>query len=298
MSVIIPLYNKASYIQETLNTVFMQSYLNWECLIIDDGSTDNSVDIVNAFIVSHPGNWRVYQQNNLGQAAARNFGIKKARGKYVAFLDADDLWAVKKLSIQVNSLELSSKGCVLGSYIIFQNNRQVYLVSHRTVDTLIRGWASFCGFGGGFESIGLVKRSLLNEIIFDQELSTSSGLDFCIRLWKAGELLLVTDVLMFYRRSEGQWHRNFERLVHDILVIYRLHFPLQQSRFERYLRAYIKLNSLSSASKLTFAVKSLMQFDLAPVKLAFSFTQRKVVAWIRLQKLRMLDSESLLVGMK
>lgn len=89
ISVIIPLYNKAFSIAETLKSVLQQTYTDFEVIIIDDGSTDGGLAIVSQFIDSRI-QW--VQQPNLGAAAARNAGIEKATGELIAFLDADDYW--------------------------------------------------------------------------------------------------------------------------------------------------------------------------------------------------------------
>lgn len=88
-SIIIPLYNKEKYIKDTINCVLQQTIANFELLIIDDGSTDNSVEIVKKFL---DGRIKIIHQKNSGVSAARNNGIRQAKGKYITFLDADDEW--------------------------------------------------------------------------------------------------------------------------------------------------------------------------------------------------------------
>ncbi|WP_298239191.1 glycosyltransferase family 2 protein [uncultured Algibacter sp.] len=88
-SVIIPLYNKEDYIEDTLKSVFNQSFKDFEIILIDDGSTDNSLQVVEQF---NDNRLKVYTQNNQGASVARNFGIEKANSEYVALIDADDLW--------------------------------------------------------------------------------------------------------------------------------------------------------------------------------------------------------------
>jgi glycosyltransferase involved in cell wall biosynthesis len=92
VSIIIPSYNSASYIEETLKSVSAQTYKNWEAIIIDDGSTDNSLEIINRY---KAGDERisVFERNSelKGASVCRNIGLKKAQGEFVVFLDADDL---------------------------------------------------------------------------------------------------------------------------------------------------------------------------------------------------------------
>ena len=103
VSVVIPAYNYAHLIQETLQSVQAQTYQNWECIVVDDGSTDNTADVVRAVANADPRVRYIYQPRGR-QAAARNTGIQNARGNYFQFLDADDLIEEKKLEQQVRFL--------------------------------------------------------------------------------------------------------------------------------------------------------------------------------------------------
>jgi len=94
-SIIIPTFNRKLFLKKAVDSVLDQTYTNFELIIIDDGSTDDSKEIINAYYDA-----RIkysYQENN-GVASARNHGLKKAKGKYVAFLDSDDWWVPEKLS--------------------------------------------------------------------------------------------------------------------------------------------------------------------------------------------------------
>lgn len=90
ISVIIPVYNAGKYLSDALESVKKQSFTEWECICIDDGSTDGSADIINTFTV-HDERFKLINQENSGVSAARNAGLDSATGKYIAFLDQDDL---------------------------------------------------------------------------------------------------------------------------------------------------------------------------------------------------------------
>lgn len=102
ISVIIPTYNSAKYIKDTIESVLNQTYKDLEIIVVDDGSTDNTKDIVSKYQVKY-----IYQENK-GPAAARNRGIKEAQGEYIAFLDSDDVWMVEKLEKQMAIFENST----------------------------------------------------------------------------------------------------------------------------------------------------------------------------------------------
>lgn len=111
VSVIMPAYNAGKYIGPSVRSVLEQTYAHWELWIIDDGSSDNTKEIIEHLAQSDARIHACFMPGNTGTAAARNKGIAESRGKYIAFLDADDLWKNNKLEIQVAFME--EKGCAL-----------------------------------------------------------------------------------------------------------------------------------------------------------------------------------------
>lgn len=101
VSVIIPVYNGEDYLAEAIESLLAQVHRPIEIIVVDDGSSDRSADVVRSF----PETIRYYYQRNSGSGAARNTGVQKARGSLLAFLDADDLWVKEKLSLQMPMLE-------------------------------------------------------------------------------------------------------------------------------------------------------------------------------------------------
>ncbi len=99
VSVIIPTYNAASYILETIDSVLQQTYPIEEIIVVDDGSTDETRQILAPYSTTNK--IRYYYKENGGPASARNFGIAQARGTYIAFIDADDLWTPQKIAFQI-----------------------------------------------------------------------------------------------------------------------------------------------------------------------------------------------------
>ena len=113
VSIITPNYNCGKYITETIKSVLDQSYRNWEMLIIDDCSTDESRVIIKKFILKDSRIKLIKMKKNGGAALCRNKGIELSKGKYVAFLDSDDLWIKEKLEKQIEFME---KYCIDFSY--------------------------------------------------------------------------------------------------------------------------------------------------------------------------------------
>lgn len=104
VSVIVPAYNYGRFISQALDSVLAQTFTDWECLIVDDGSTDDTCRVVHPYVAGTD-RFRYLHQQNAGPAAARNTGINNSRGKYIQFLDADDLIQPDKLNRQVDFLQ-------------------------------------------------------------------------------------------------------------------------------------------------------------------------------------------------
>ena len=100
VSIIMPSYNTAAYIKQTINSVILQTYQQWELIIVDDCSTDNTDEIVASFLKDSRIRY-MKNERNCGAAVSRNRAIREARGKWIAFLDSDDLWMSEKLEKQI-----------------------------------------------------------------------------------------------------------------------------------------------------------------------------------------------------
>ena len=118
ISVIVPVYNAKNYICETMEMVRGQSHEDWELLLIDDASLDESVKLIEGYLKKQkdPRIRLIKKENNEGAAAARNRGIKEAKGRYIAFLDADDIWRKDKLEKQLAFMEKHQSSFVFTSY--------------------------------------------------------------------------------------------------------------------------------------------------------------------------------------
>src|SRR5207302_6495375 len=108
VSVITIFLNGERFLDDAVQSVLAQTFSNWELLLLDDGSTDRSAEIAHCCVAAHPGRVRYLahpNHENRGMSATRNLGIQHARGKYIAFIDADDVWVPHKLADQVRILE-------------------------------------------------------------------------------------------------------------------------------------------------------------------------------------------------
>lgn len=221
VSIIIPVFNGEDFIENSLNSVANQTYRNFEVLIINDGSTDSSLSIIEKWVSENASlvNVQVFSTTNSGVSSARNTGIQKSKGQYIAFLDCDDYWETGKLDAQVKILEADHKcmGAITNFFLVknLRNGelRSFRLINHKNIESLRFGWFSLLG-NGGLISSSLIYRKNLN-LRFSNELSTSADLDFFLNLSFAGKVHIVGEPLVNYRIHGSQMHLSSVKLIHD-----------------------------------------------------------------------------------
>jgi glycosyltransferase involved in cell wall biosynthesis len=221
VSIIIPIFNGEKFIEECLDSVVAQTYKDFEILVINDGSTDGSLEVIQGWKEKNSNleKLQVFSTSNSGVSSARNTGVAISKGEFIAFLDCDDYWEAGKLEAQVEALE-EDDGCV-GSITNFFVIRDLHngvpqrfrLIKHKNIESLRFGWLSLLG-NGGLISSSLVYRKKL-QMEFSRDLSTSADLDFFLKLSSAGKVQIVGAPLVNYRIHGQQMHLSSTKLVHD-----------------------------------------------------------------------------------
>lgn len=149
VSIIIPVYNKAAYIRETLDSALQQTYSNTEIILVDDGSTDGSFEILKEYYTKYPNKINLINQENKGVSVATNVGIQVANGEYFQFLDADDLMSSNKIEKQVQLLSGKSQDIISScEWVNFRDSiQEIYKVPYGIfkdfdsgLDWLLRAW--------------------------------------------------------------------------------------------------------------------------------------------------------------
>ncbi len=211
VSVITATYNMGGYIAETLDSILAQDYPNIESIIVDDGSTDDTAEVLAPYLADP--RVRVVRQENAGQTVAKNRGIAEATGEFVAFCDADDTWVPHKISRQVPHFK-DPKIAVVFSDIncIDSDGQDLGYETMAQVDGDITGPLLIDNFVP-FPS-AVVRSSVLAEVNgFDEKLTMSIDYDLWLRISLNYEFRLVDQKLANYRIWEGQMSKNVgERL--------------------------------------------------------------------------------------
>lgn len=210
VSVIIPCYNRAHFLPETLGSVLGQCITDIECIVVDDGSTDDTMVLMNRFCARDP-RVRYFRQENNGPSAARNFGLEEARGRFIQFLDSDDIIVPDKLAKQLN--QLKSTGDLSLSYCDYRycahddinknasrdNLTPPRFVMQRPLWDIASRWET--GFSIPMHCF-LFDARFFNElgIRFDEELANHEDWDCWIRIFTSDPIIFhISEVLAIYR---------------------------------------------------------------------------------------------------
>ncbi|MDD4938655.1 MAG: glycosyltransferase [Candidatus Omnitrophica bacterium] len=249
ISVIIPTYNRAQYIREAIDSVLEQSCKDWEIIVVDDGSTDNTRDILKAYAKV-----RYIYQKNKGPGAARNLGVRNSRAEHIAFLDSDDLWLPEKLKKQREVLEsrpelafVCSQTCVIddkGKLLFYwrreKDNKECFegLREENFISTTTVLMRREC-----FESVGG----------FDEKLSNAQDYDLWLRLSKRYGFLYMDEIFCLVRKHATNNTKNTDGRVRSYQRLLKKHeiwsdMPFMRKRM-RFARIYHEFASCYAASK-------------------------------------------------
>lgn len=218
VSVIIPNFNYLSYIDRCMESVLNQDYQNIEIIVVDDGSTDGSVE----FLKSLTGNLRVIQQSNQGVAAARNRGFFEAKGEYIAFLDSDDYWDTSKISKQIRAIKKTGADLVYSgiNLVAPDGTTLTGVLKPEFMGNCAREFRRFPSKAIillGCSSALFKKSVVCNSGLFDTNLSISADWDFFRRYCDFGSVTYVEELLTFYRQHPQNMSSNSNFFISDTL---------------------------------------------------------------------------------
>jgi glycosyltransferase involved in cell wall biosynthesis len=185
VSIIIPVYNASKHIVRALDSIKNQTYKNYEVIVIDDGSTDDSSTIIE----NHGIDLKLIKQTNGGASSARNVGIKAATGKYIAFLDSDDEWLPSKLLVQITQIEKNN--ALIAVYCRDYNLREVSNIDSSSLPALINKNCEeiFRQPYNLTTSSFLIKTIVIRELGgFDENLQTAEDIDLYLKASLYGEI--------------------------------------------------------------------------------------------------------------
>jgi hypothetical protein len=233
VSVVIPTYNRQKLVQEAIASVLRQTYADYEVIVVDDGSTDDTGLVLNQL---YGPTIRYFYQDNQGESAARNLGIGRARGEYVAFLDSDDLWHPKKLEHQVDAFELSKDAGMISTqaYWINYEGLRLRLLPHgHDLPGSTISWEDLVldnvVAGGG--STAMVRRDKLERIGgFDSQIRFGEEWDLWLRLARHVAIRQIPAPLAYSRRHRFGT-RGWAPRGHEADAMYAEHHRILEKAF-------------------------------------------------------------------
>ena len=222
VSVVIPVYNGEKFLDSAIHHVKNQNYHPIEIIVIDDGSTDKTAEIAAKFKDSI----RYVYQENSGPAAARNHGIKIAKGYAIAFLDVDDLWSEDKLKLQANYLAANP------AIEIVQGLIQQVKLSQQITDGEATGEAAYKPYNYINLGSALYRKSVFDRVgLFDETLKFAEDVDWFIRAWENQiEKVVLERVTLFYRLHRKNMTLGKNSVELGFIKIYKKHLDRCRQR--------------------------------------------------------------------
>ncbi|WP_066384290.1 glycosyltransferase [Anabaena sp. CA = ATCC 33047] len=228
ISVIIPAYNCEKTIKETIKSVLQQSFTNLELIVINDGSQDATLDIVAQIQDSR---LKVFSFENAGGNVSRNRGLHRAKGEYISFLDADDIWTPEKLQSQLEALQNNTEAYVAYSWTDYIDENGKFLVSgtHTTANGDVYEQLLVNNFLEN-GSNPLIRREALIELGgFDESLKAAQDWDMWLRLAAKYNFVAVPVVQILYRVSANSVSSNLTRQEKSCLQVLNTAYQLRPS---------------------------------------------------------------------
>lgn len=221
ISIIIPAYNAITYLPKTMATVLSQTFADFEAIVINDGSSDETEQWVSQIVDPRV---KLISQKNQGLAVARNTGIKNSTGEYIAFLDADDLWKPTKLEKQVEILERNPQVGLVYTWVTYIDEKGQS--TGRVVRPHAEGYVSEklvernlveCG------SVAMIRSSCLATVgLFDENLSSfniGEDWDMWLRIAAEYPFKVIKEPLVYYRQRLSSASRNWETVEQSFCLV-------------------------------------------------------------------------------
>jgi glycosyltransferase involved in cell wall biosynthesis len=218
ISVVIPVYNGETTINDTVRSVLNQTFLDFELIVINDGSSDSTLDILGRFIDPRV---KVLSYPNSGLSASRNRGIDLAKSDYISFLDADDLWTSDKLEAQIATLLDNPEMAVVYSWTEFidqTGNLLGYGIRNTDTGYVFPELLEYFFIGSG--SNALIRRTVFEEVgYFDETLTSAEDWDMFLRIASRYQFSVVPKPHIYYRITDHSMSRNVIRQEQECLKV-------------------------------------------------------------------------------
>ena len=260
ISVIIPTYNRAHLIKKSVESVLNQTYKNLELIIVDDGSTDNTKEIIE--YINDERIVYIKQAKNLGASAARNNGIDLAKGKYIAFQDSDDTWLLDKLEKQINALNKNNADVVCSKMFVYGN-----LLKRKTPKNISEGFLKEDTLPLGISNGALFgKREVFLENKFNTTIKCIEDFEIALRIKQKYSIYFMDEALINYYIQKDSISSNYEIILDSwkTIINNNKNFIKQYSSSSEFIASQFII--------IAFLTKNKKQYKEA-LKIAFMFSK-------------------------
>jgi len=221
VSIIMPAYNAEKYISEAIESVISQTYENWELIVIDDCSTDNTKNIIEIYQNTDERIKPIYLTKNSGKPSkAKNHGLKIAVGNFIAFLDSDDIWMPEKLAKQVEVMQKNNSYglCYTGGFWIDEQGNKIksFLPRYRNGDVFYK---MLKHYELNNQSVFITKEALLNTLgQFNETITIGEDYNLFMHIMKTYKTCSIQEHLIKYRIHGGAITKKTRRVSDGVLI--------------------------------------------------------------------------------
>lgn len=274
------------FIRDALESVFAQTFKDYELLVIDDGSTDNTAEIIKEYA----GRLQYVYKKNAGVFSALNVGVRLAKGDYLAFLDADDMWLPQKLEKQLTVIEERKAGFVYTAKLMAKADGKPTGEIRPTrpakslFDLLNNHYVNMSA---------LVRKELVEQAgMFDESIESSGDTDFWVRVAKIAPFEYIDEPLLIYRLHGNNLSLNSDKRFAGHVIMFKkvlkdkdIKLPVSYKRMRLAQEYYWLSKALSEKKKFKEAAHALMQGMIHNVFLGFSFIEKQDRLDLKIKKM-------------
>lgn len=260
-SIVIPLYNKEQSVTNTLQSVLNQTFTEFEVVIVNDGSTDNSVEKVEAF---NDPRIRLIHQANAGVSAARNKGIKEANYEWIAFLDADDLWMEDHLSTLIDMIETYPEHKAFCNSYVLSSKRSNLSLDNDEVKIIDDYFVEAIKYHFFWTGVVCLHKSLFEKVgYFNTKLSRGEDLDVWMRIGRYYSIIWRNRITAIYNQETENKATKKKTNLENSIVFY-LDFKSKNRNEIKYIKQIVigKIKSLLYQKEFKSAMKLCLKYNI------------------------------------
>ena len=265
VSVIIPTYNRASVLEKSIRSVLDQTYGDLELIVIDDGSSDNTKAVVEEINDTRV---KYFYQKNMGACAARNAGIKQAKGEYIAFHDSDDIWLPTKLQRQIDIMKNTDADIVFCQMKRCNAEDGIIIIPEIAESSFIDYSKLMVGIS---TQTLFMKRKVVEHVLFDERMPRFQDLEWLLRAVKQYTLYGMKEVLVNYYFSDDSITMSGRRLLDAVKHISK-QYPMLSREAPDVYRVLVMLIVEEGLSKLKQGDEAYTEY----LKVGFSFSNKLI----------------------